>query len=130
MISLPQGSGTIVEEELDKNQRSGCGEAEQKSIVWTRQDLCTHTLTMAVVIGMRPMQYQYGQHSIVVGKIVPEHPLLTEELLTVGGFQGRESQFSLRVWFLMVDHIPAAGPTPIWATQFGVKIKEGTELGC
>lgn len=50
-----------------------------------------------LLVCTRVAQHQSTQHSIIERKVVLELPLLTEKLLTIDGFQGREHQFSLRV---------------------------------
>lgn len=59
------------------------------------------------------------------------HP---EKLLTVSSFWKGESQISLRVWSLVVNHIPVDSPIPmtIWASQIelsGLPLKEDTKGG-
>lgn len=49
---FPKAQGPLQKrcQKDSKNHKSGCGEPEQDSVLWTQLDLCTHELTIAVSV--------------------------------------------------------------------------------
>lgn len=122
----------ITEQEVHRFQESEVSEDQREnSAFWTQEGRCTHDLLAAVADPTRLEQNQSSKHPSLEVRETKEFSLLAEELLTVDGFLGSESQFSLRVGRL-VGQPHSSVPTHEYGanwTPWVIKRKKGASKG-
>lgn len=108
---LPKWLRNHCERGEERILRIICREDQRKHCIVHTIEPCTHELTAAVVDSHN--HYAKSSRTIFHHARVRNHESvpLVQKLMTVGGFWGRASQFSLKVCTLQGDYAPEDGFT-------------------